>query len=111
MNYSNQRLKPIPIPTIANRAIITANMITDTSDIAKAFNHPQSKKCFTSPSNIIKRIIDAIIPENNELKTVLITVPRTTIQIASTNFALLLPTKIRPANQRTGAIIIIFTII
>ena len=95
----------------ASKAIITANIITATIDIAKAFNHPQSKKCFTNPSKIIKRITEAIIPENNELKTVLITVPNTTIQIASTNFALLLPTKILPANQRTGAIIMILTII
>ena len=85
MIYNSHRLIPRPIPTTASIAIITAKIITANKEIAKAFNHPESKKCFTKPSKIMNRIIDAIIPENKELNTVLITVPRITIHTAPKN--------------------------
>jgi hypothetical protein len=111
MLYNSHRLSPRPIPTTASIAIITTKMITANKEIAKAFNHPESKKCFTKASKIINRIIDAIMPENKELNIVLITVPRTTIHTASRNFAFFAPTSALPDNQRTGDNMMIFTTI
>ena len=109
MIYNSHRLIPRPIPTTASIAIITTKIITANKEITKAFNHPESKKCFTKASKITNRIIDAIMPENKELKTVLITVPRTTIHIVSMNFAFSAPTSALPDNQRTGDNMMIFT--
>lgn len=70
--------------------------------IANDFNHPQSKKCFTKASHIISRITKAVMPLKKAPKSVLIKVPRTTIQIASVNFAFSFPTSALPESQRTG---------
>jgi len=55
MIYNSHRLIPRPIPTTASIAIITAKIITANKEIAKAFNHPESKKCFTKITSDEKR--------------------------------------------------------
>jgi hypothetical protein len=103
LSYSDHRVRHIPVPITASIAIITTKIIAANTAITKFFSQPQSKKCFTRFSSILNKIIDAMIPSNNPMKTVLIIVPRTTIQIASTNFAFCAPTSALPAYQRTGA--------
>ena len=92
----------IASPNIPRIIISITNTTTATMLIMNAFSHPQSKKCLIKPSQRIKIIIEAIIPEKNALKTPPITVPRTTIHKASINLALLAPTRSLPAIQSTG---------
>ena len=63
----------MPIPIAPRIAITTTKIITANIAIAKAFIQLQSKKCFTKLSNNTNKIIDAMIPSNSPLKTVLIT--------------------------------------
>jgi len=70
--------------------------------IASAFHQPQSKKCFINDSQIKSTIIDAIIPVMKKFNTAPITVPKSTIQTASVNFALSLPDKNLPTIHNTG---------
>jgi len=100
----------ITIPISANIATIAAKIITANMLMASALSHPQSKKCFNKASQIISWIMTAIIPVKKAPKNVPITVPRMTIQMASVNFAFSFPTSALPESQRTGEIIIVFTI-
>jgi len=87
-----------------------ANTMIAKMEMASAFSHPQSKKCFTKASHIISRMMAAMKPEKKAPNNVPITVPRTTIQMASVNFAFSFPTMALPDNQRKGEIIIVFMI-
>lgn len=93
-----QRAMPIKVSNTA----MAAKMRTTIMLIANAFSHPQSKKCFTSPNQTNSIIIDAMKPVKKKPKTAPRTAPRSTIQRASVNFALSLPTKSLPEIQRTG---------
>jgi len=53
------------IPIIASTTVIAIKISTATMLMARAFSHPQSKKCFTKASQMINTIIEAIIPEKN----------------------------------------------
>jgi len=50
-HYRINNIMPNPIPTSIIAMIM--NMITARIEIASAFSHPQSKKCFTSKSQSI----------------------------------------------------------
>jgi len=91
----------IPIINPITRAIII-QIIMATIAIASAINHPVSKKCFTNASQTNSTMIAAIIPAKRYWKIPPITIPRTTIHIASVNFALSLPASSLPAIYRTG---------
>jgi hypothetical protein len=102
---------PIPMPIIASKNTIIMKTSTEITAITNAFIQPVSKKCLIKPSQTKNIIIDAIKPPTNTFTTVPIMIPRTTIQIASVNFALCLPAKALPTNQRIGAITIMATTI
>ncbi len=106
--YTN-KIKANPIS--ASRTAITAKIIIATMEIASAFNHPQSKKCFTKASQIISWIKEASQPHpaKKAPKSVPITVPKITIQMASVNFALSFPASALPESQKTGDSIMVFT--
>jgi len=89
---------------------IAANMIIAIIEMARAFSHPQSKKCFTNASQSISWMMEAIKPMNKAPKSAPITVPRMTIQMASVNFAFSFPASALPDSQRTGESIMVFTI-
>lgn len=89
---------------------IAANMIIAMMEMASAFSHPQSKKCFTNASQSISWMMEAMMPTKKAPKSVPITVPRMTIQTASVNFAFPFSTSALPDSQRTGESIMVFTI-
>ena len=106
---------------------ITTKKMTASIDMARAFNQPQSKKCFTNASQITKRTkeeksqklkapkrrkekSDSKNSAKKRSKIAPITVPTTIIATASENFAFSLPASAFPANQRTGDRIMTFTI-
>ena len=99
------------MPINASTATITMKIITAIIAIANAIIHPQSKKCLISASQITNIITAAIRPLLKAPTTAPITVPRTTIHIASVNFAFSLPASALPANQSTGATIMVPTTI
>jgi hypothetical protein len=86
---------------------ITANIKIVTIAITNAFSHPQSKKCLTKANHTNRTISVAIIPEKKYSKNPPIKVPKTTIQMASVNFAFFPPANSLPDIQRTGAKMII----
>lgn len=90
---------PINASTNAIATKITAAMML----IANAFSHPQSKKCFTNARIITNIIREEMIPSKKKPKIELITVPSTTIHIASVTFAFCPPTNILPEIQSDGA--------
>ena len=49
-------------PIIPNIMTIAMNMMTAKMEMAKAFSHPQSKKCFTSKSQSISWMMEARNP-------------------------------------------------
>ncbi len=102
---------PIPIPIKANTNNMMMKAITETMAIANALSQPQSKKCFISRSHTKNIIIDAIKPPIKAPIIAPIIMPKTTIQIASVNFALSFPAKERPTSQSIGAMTIIATTI
>lgn len=81
-------------------------IIAATIAIMNAFPHPQSKKCLIKPSHMINDIIAPIIPERNAPTIPPITAPRTTIHIASVNFAFSGPTNAFPASHTNNEFII-----
>ena len=87
----------------ANTAAVTAKMMTVIMDMASAFSHPQSKKCFTTASQSISWMMAAMKPVKKAPKNVPTKVPMTTIHMASVNFAFSFPTSDLPDSQRTGA--------
>lgn len=97
------------IKAIMNEMI--TKTITETTAIANAFSHPQSKKCFINASQTTNIIIADIKLPAKAPTTAPIIVPRTTIQMASVNFALSLPANALPTSQSIGAITIIPTTI
>jgi len=114
-------------PNNARIMAITTKRITAIIDMAKAFNQPQSKKCFTNASQITNRTKEEKIQKlkapkrrkeksnskNSEKKISKIAptiVPTMIIATASENFAFSLPTSALPANQRAGDRIMTFTI-
>jgi len=66
-------------------------IITAIIAITSAFNHPQSKKRLISASQIMNIMGAAIKPPTKAPTAAPITVPRTTIHIASVNLALSFP--------------------
>ncbi len=89
---------------------IAAKMIIAKMEMASAFSHPQSKKCFTIASQSISWMMEAMMPVKKAPKIVPTTVPRITIQTASVNFALFSPTIALPDSQRSGDSIMVFMI-
>lgn len=54
-------------------------------------------------------MMDAMMPVKNAPKIVPTTVPKTTMPTASVNLAFSFPTSALPESQRTGEIMIVFT--
>jgi hypothetical protein len=82
--------------------------ITASIDMARAFNQPQSKKCFTSPSQMISWMNKANRPLKKASNTAPTTVPTAIVATASENFALSFPTRALPASHRAGDMIMMF---
>ena len=77
---------------------IAANMIIARIEMARAFSHPQSKKCLTINSQSISWIKAAIKPEKKIPKSVPTTVPMTIVSMASVNLAFSFPAIALPAS-------------
>ncbi len=114
------KMKPMIIQRII--AIITATRL-----MANALSQPQSKKCFTSASQMISRtryeingaiscrkadwaVMEVIVPSSKFSKAKFMkkntTVPVMTIQSASVNLAFCLPAMNRPESQSAGTTMI-----
>jgi len=106
---------PRPIPTSARTNAMITKTMTAITAIANALSQPQSKKCLISPSHIINIIIEETIPPKREPTSQFtiepITMPSTTIQMASVNLAFCLPASALPTSHSTGATTIIATTI
>ena len=87
-----------PMPMKAKMATMITKIITAIIAIAKAFNHPQSKKCLISASQTMNIITVAAKPPIKAPTTAPMAVPKRTIHTASRNFALSLPTSALPAR-------------
>lgn len=98
---------PMPIPISASKKTMTTKTIIAINAIANALSQPQSKKCLMSPSQTKNIIIDAIKPPINQPTIAPMTMPNTTIQMASVNLAFSLPAKALPTSQSIGAMMII----
>ena len=94
---------PMPMPMKAKMAAMTTKIITAIIAIAKAINHPQSKKCLINASQTMNIITADIKLPKKAPTTAPMTVPRTTIQMASVNFALSFPANALPTSQSIGA--------
>jgi len=97
---------------------IATKMMTANIDMARAFSHPQLKKCFTNANQIINRIKEEKSQkkapkkrkERNKAKNSAkkaskiapTNVPTAIIATALENFAFSLPASALPASHRTG---------
>jgi len=88
---------------------ITAKMIIAKIEMTSAFSHPQSKKCFTNTSQSISWMKEAMKPVKKAPRSAPTTVPMMTVNMASVNFALSLPTIALPDSQRNGDSMMVFT--
>ena len=97
------KLNPMPIPINAKTKTMITKTITAMTAITNALIQPQSKKCLISASQTMNMIIEAMMPPINQSTTEPMTMPKTTIQMASVNFAFCLPASALPTSQSTGA--------
>lgn len=98
-------------PRIPSTMTIAMKISTATMDIANAFSHPQSKKCFTRASQIISCIIEARNPVKNAPNTAPTTVPIAIVASESVNLAFSFPTSVLPESHKTGESMMIFKMI
>ena len=102
---------PIPMPMIASITTMIMKTMTAITAITNAFSQPQSKKCLINASQTINIIIADIKLPRKAPTIAPMTVPKTTIQIASVLFAFCPPTNALPTSQRIGATTIMPTTI
>ena len=99
---SEPKLNPMPMPISARTKTMIAKTITAMIAIANALSQPQSKKCLINASHTTNMIIEAIMPPINQPTMEPMTMPSTTIQMASVNLAFCLPASALPTSQRYG---------
>ncbi len=95
LEYSENPMKPArAMPKrSASKNATAMNMRMATIVMASAFNHPQSKKCLTSASQMISTTIDVLMPEKKYVIIPPIRLHRPAIHMASVNFAFYLSAK------------------